>query len=93
MAPARRHAEFLAFNAGRFVEQALLAVATLLPIVNPVGGAPVFLALAERLTRAIGPTGTQVLLRFSAFILLRIGVQIVWSGVAALLATVPSVRG
>jgi multiple antibiotic resistance protein len=48
---------------------------------------------AERLTRAIGPTGTQVLLRLSAFILLCIGVQIVWSGVGALLATVPALRG
>ena len=48
---------------------------------------------AERLTRAIGPTGTQVLLRLSAFILLCIGVQIVWSGVLALLGTVPAFRG
>jgi multiple antibiotic resistance protein len=47
---------------------------------------------AERLTRAIGPTGTQVLLRLSAFILLCIGVQIVWSGILALLATVPAFR-
>ena len=47
---------------------------------------------AERLTRAIGPTGIQVLLRLSAFILLCIGVQIVWSGVLALLATVPVLR-
>lgn len=48
---------------------------------------------AERLTRAIGPTGTQVLLRLSAFILLCIGVQIVWSGVQALMATLPAFRG
>jgi multiple antibiotic resistance protein len=48
---------------------------------------------AERLTRAIGPTGTQVLLRLSAFILLCIGIQIVWSGVSALMATVPALRG
>jgi multiple antibiotic resistance protein len=47
---------------------------------------------AERLTRAIGSTGTQVLLRLSAFILLCIGVQIVWSGVLALVATVPALR-
>jgi multiple antibiotic resistance protein len=47
---------------------------------------------AERLTRAIGSTGTQVLLRLSAFILLCIGVQIVWSGVVALTATVPTFR-
>lgn len=47
---------------------------------------------AERLTRAIGSTGTQVLLRLSAFILLCIGVQIVWSGVLALVATMPAFR-
>lgn len=47
---------------------------------------------AERLTRALGTTGTQVLLRLSAFILLCIGVQIVWNGVFALAATIPSFR-
>ena len=47
---------------------------------------------AERLTRAIGASGTQVLLRLSAFILLCIGVQIVWSGVFALVGTIPTFR-
>ena len=47
---------------------------------------------AERLTRALGATGTQVLLRLSAFILLCIGVQIVWSGAFALFATIPTFR-
>ncbi|GIK87154.1 MAG: MarC family protein [Burkholderiales bacterium] len=47
---------------------------------------------AERLTRALGKTGTAVLLRLSAFILLCIGVQIVWNGVFALLGTVPTFR-
>jgi multiple antibiotic resistance protein len=47
---------------------------------------------AERGTRALGATGTQVLLRLSAFILLCIGVQIVWSGAFALIGTIPSFR-
>ncbi len=47
---------------------------------------------AQRLTRAMGPTGTNVLLRLSAFILLCIGVQIVWNGLSALLGTVPTIR-
>jgi multiple antibiotic resistance protein len=47
---------------------------------------------AERLTRALGRTGTAVLLRLSAFILLCIGVDIVWSGASALLLTIPSFR-
>lgn len=47
---------------------------------------------SERLTRALGATGTQVLLRLSAFILLCIGVQIMWSGIFALIGTIPSFR-
>jgi multiple antibiotic resistance protein len=47
---------------------------------------------AERLTRALGATGTQVLLRLSAFILLCIGVQIIWSGVFSLIGTIPTFR-
>jgi multiple antibiotic resistance protein len=40
---------------------------------------------AERILRRLGHTGTVVVLRLSAFILLCIGVQILWNGVAALL--------
>ena len=47
---------------------------------------------AGRLTRALGPTGTAVLLRLSAFILLCIGVQIIWSGVFSLVGTIPTFR-
>ncbi len=42
-------------------------------------------ASAERMGRALGPTGTSVLLRLSSFILFCIGVQITWNGVAGLL--------
>jgi multiple antibiotic resistance protein len=45
---------------------------------------------AERILRALGPTGTSVALRLSAFILLCIGVQIGWNGVRALAATLPA---
>jgi multiple antibiotic resistance protein len=44
-------------------------------------------AYAERLLRRLGEAGTNVVLRLSAFILLCIGVQIVWNGASALLAT------
>lgn len=40
---------------------------------------------AQAILRRLGPTGTVVLVRMSAFILLCIGVQIVWNGVSALL--------
>lgn len=51
--------------------------------------ASVFIAYryADRLSRMIGETGMSVLLRLSAFILLCIGVQIVWNGASALLRT------
>jgi len=35
---------------------------------------------AERLVRLLGPVGTNVLMRLSAFIMLCIGIQILWSG-------------
>ena len=44
---------------------------------------------ADRLGRIIGETGMNVLLRLTAFILLCIGVQIVWNGASALLRTLP----
>lgn len=47
---------------------------------------------ADRLIRALGETGTQILLRLTAFILLCIGVNIVWSGAFALIQTIPSYR-
>ncbi|HXX86526.1 MAG TPA: MarC family protein [Casimicrobiaceae bacterium] len=53
--------------------------------------ATVFVAYryAERLSRVIGETGMGVLLRLTAFILLCIGVQIVWNGASALLRSLP----
>jgi multiple antibiotic resistance protein len=51
--------------------------------------AAVFVAYryADRVSRMIGETGMNVLLRLTAFILLCIGVQIVWNGASALLRT------
>jgi multiple antibiotic resistance protein len=44
---------------------------------------------SDRLSRLMGETGMTVLLRLSAFIMLCIGVQIVWNGASALLKTLP----
>jgi len=51
--------------------------------------AAVFVAYryADRVSRMIGETGMNVLLRLTAFILLCIGVQIIWNGASALLRT------
>ena len=47
---------------------------------------------ADRMLRALGPTGTSVLVRLSAFILLCIGVQIFWNGASALVGSLPWAR-
>jgi multiple antibiotic resistance protein len=39
---------------------------------------------AERIVRALGESGTNVLVRLSAFILLCIGIEIIWNGYSAL---------
>jgi multiple antibiotic resistance protein len=43
---------------------------------------------AERILRRLGPTGTNMLIRLSAFILFCIGVQIIWNGLKSLLGSV-----
>ena len=47
----------------------------------------VVLRYADTIMRKLGPTGTAVLLRLSAFILLCIGVQITWNGASTLFRT------
>lgn len=44
---------------------------------------------AERILRKLGIVGTSVLIRLSAFILLCIGVQIMWNGLSSLLREIP----
>lgn len=42
---------------------------------------------ADRLARLLGPTAMTVIIRLSSFLLVCIGVQILWNGVSAFLAT------
>ena len=42
--------------------------------------------------RLLGPGGTDIAVRLSAFILFCLGVQILWSGASVLLASVVPVR-
>lgn len=44
---------------------------------------------ADRFARLLGANGMNVLMRLSSFLLVCIGVQILWNGVRTLLATVP----
>jgi len=47
----------------------------------------VFYSQAERVGRGIGPTGTTIVMRLSAFLLFCIGVQVLWNGAHDLLGT------
>jgi multiple antibiotic resistance protein len=44
---------------------------------------------ADRLARMLGTTGMTVIMQLSSFLLVCIGVQILWNGASALLATLP----
>jgi multiple antibiotic resistance protein len=44
---------------------------------------------SARLADLIGPTGTTIIVRLSAFLLFCIGVQVFWNGAAELLSTLP----
>ena len=46
-------------------------------------------AFADRLASALGPTGTNVIVKLTSFLLVCIGVQIVWNGVSQLLRSLP----
>lgn len=47
---------------------------------------------AERLARVLGPTAMTVIMQLSAFLLVCIGVQILWNGASALLAAALNIR-
>ena len=49
-------------------------------------------AFSDRLGAVIGPTGMNVMLKLSAFLLVCIGVQILWNGASQLLNSLPSMR-
>ena len=47
-------------------------------------------AFADKLARALGETAMSVIMRLSSFLLVCIGVQILWNGVKALLIALPA---
>jgi multiple antibiotic resistance protein len=49
-------------------------------------------AFADRLGAIIGPTGMNVMIKLSAFLLVCIGVQILWNGTSQLLSSLPVFR-
>jgi len=46
-------------------------------------------AFADRLARALGETAMSVIMRLSSFLLVCIGVQIIWNGLSSLLKSIP----
>jgi len=44
---------------------------------------------SDRLGRALGPTGMTVIMQLASFLLLCIGVQILWNGASQLLSSLP----
>ena len=48
---------------------------------------------ADRIGNVLGPAGMNVILRLSAFLLVCIGVQILWNGASKLLSSLPLVAG
>jgi len=65
------------------------------PVATALIGVSIFLcyAFADRLAQVLGETGMTVIIRLSSFLLVCIGVQIMWNGINALLSSVPfSVR-
>jgi multiple antibiotic resistance protein len=50
-------------------------------------------AFADRLGAVAGPAGMNVILKLSAFLLVCIGVQILWNGASELLRTLPQISG
>ena len=73
----------------RGFNNAFVLASTLITAV--IVAALVFLCIrfAEPIAKRMGETAMSVLLRLSSFILLCIGVQIVWNGLTALLKTMP----
>ena len=66
----------------------LLAGAAFLGLLVSAATIYVSYRFAANITSILGKGGTNVLLRLSAFILVCIGIEIVWTGYSALLATV-----
>jgi multiple antibiotic resistance protein len=74
--PLGFHASSLAFFAETLAATALLALLIY-----------VFYRYSAKLAKLMGPTGTSIIVRLSAFLLFCIGIQVAWNGVAELLGT------
>jgi len=83
----------LGANAPHHLRASLLAILTA-AIGSALVAVTIYLAygFADRLGAVIGPTGMNVMLKLSAFLVVCIGVQILWNGTSQLLASLPAFR-
>jgi multiple antibiotic resistance protein len=81
----------LGANAAHYHGFSLLAVAIAAIVGSVLVAISVFLCygFSDRLARVLGPTAMSVIMQLASFLLVCIGVQILWNGVRALLASVP----
>ena len=74
-------------QSSRLADLALVASGAVVGILAIAFTIYVCYRFADRLEDVLGRTGTNVMLRLSAFILVCIGIQICWAGVSALIAS------
>lgn len=66
------------------------AIGVLLAAVSIVGLVWLLYRNADRISRAVGETGAEAISRVFAFILVCVGVQVLWTGITELLSTLPA---
>jgi len=83
----------LGANEPHHLRASLLAILTA-AIGSALVAATIYLSygFADRLGAIIGPRGMNVVLKLSAFLIVCIGVQILWNGTSQLLGSLPSFR-
>lgn len=67
-----------------FAVQVLLAAGLMAVLIQ------VLYRSSSQMARAVGPTGTTIIARLSAFLLFCIGIQVLWTGLAELVASLPA---
>ena len=72
-----------------FGQAVVLGLAALLGLLAVVATVYIAYRFADRLGQVLGQAGTDVMVRLSAFLLLCIGIQILWSGWSALMHLPP----
>jgi multiple antibiotic resistance protein len=76
-------------NGYHLPDVALNAIGALLGLIAIAACIYIAYRFADRLARMLGTTGLDVMVRLSSFILMCIGIEIIWTGYTALMATVP----